>query len=271
MTATIETRATPAAIATTIRAAVLTAPHVPDGGDRWLQAVHAVVRALIHRVASARDLGEPELPYTRVESAESALDGIGPLTGWTPLDIGDIHQRLLPLQLVETNGAWQAVPQKGTTTRDLQGSWYTPAPLARETTRLALAAALSLIPVDDPDQVLRLRAVDPACGAGVFLVEGTRMIAAEYARRLAGTPEPPPHLVRKITPQVIYQCVYGMDIDPVAVDLARMSLWLEADGVPGFGWLDGNVACVNPLAGPSSLPARLLDVMGELPPHITAA
>lgn len=159
----------------------------------------------------------------------------------------------------------EAVRPRGATTRDLQGSWYTPQPLARATTRLALQLAIGQMPADDPDQVLRLRAVDPACGAGVFLVEGARMIASAYAQRLAGTPEPPPHLLQKILPEVIYQCVYGMDIDPVAVDLARMSLWLEAGGRPPFTWLDGNVACLNPLEGPNALPARLLSAMGEKP------
>jgi hypothetical protein len=264
---TTKPRATPAALTATTRGAVLTAQTLPDSPGRWLHAVHATVRALIHRVATTHDLGldDGELPYTRIEAAETALDTIGPLIGWTPLDLGDIHQELLSLELRSTHDGLEAVRQKGATTRNTQGSWYTPQPLARETTRLALQAALARMPADDPDHVLRLRAVDPACGAGVFLVEGAQTIAGEYARRLAGTQEPPPHLMRKVMPEVIYRCVYGMDIDPVAVDLARMSLWLEVHGQPPFTWLDGNVACVNPLAGPDSLPARLLGVMGEPP------
>lgn len=271
MTAT-EARVTPAVVSAATRAAVLTAATLPDRDERWLPAVHATIRALIHRVATARDLplGDGELPYTAVSAAEAELDTIGTLTGWTPLDLGDIHQDLLPLQLATTTAGLQAVRPKGATTRDVQGSWYTPQPLARATSRLGLEAAWTVLAEDDPDQVLRLRVVDPACGAGVLMVEGARMVAAEYARRLAGTREPPPHLVRKVLPQVIHQCVYGMDIDPVAVDLARMSLWLEVDGQPPWSWLDGNVACLDALAGPNSLPARLLDVMGEPPLDKTA-
>jgi hypothetical protein len=262
-----EARITPTVVTEVTRAAVLTAQTLRDAGDPWLKAVHATMRALIHRVAAAQDLplDKDELPYTRVPGAETLLDGLGPLTGWTPLTIGDLHQELLPLQLRQTAGSLEAVRPKGATTRDLQGSWYTPQPVAQAMTRMALEIAIGQMPADDPDQVLRLRAVDPACGAGVFLIEGARKIASAYAQRLAGTPEAPPHLMRKILPEVIYRCVYGMDIDPVAVDLARMSLWLEVDGRPPFGWLDGNIACLNPLEGPNSLPTRLLDAMGEKP------
>lgn len=264
---------TPAHIATTTRAAVLTAATLPDTTDRWARAVHVTIRALMHRVADARELplDADELPYDRLPAAETALDAIGTLTGWTPLDIGDIHQELLPLELRETSTGLEAARQKGTNTRDTQGAWYTPQPIAQAMSRLSLEAAWTVFPADDPEQVLRLRVVDPACGAGVILAEGARAVAGEYARRLAGTEQPPPHLLRKVLPEVIYRCVYGMDIDPVAVDLARMSLWLEVDGQPPWSWLDGNVACLNPLAGPNSLPARLLDVMGEPPLHNAAA
>lgn len=256
---------TPAHVTAATRAAILTAATLPNTPDRWLNAVHATARALIHRLADARDLplDDDELPYDRLPAAETLLDTIGPLTGWTPLDIGDIHQELLPLQLRETKDGLEAVRPKGATTRDTQGSWYTPQPLARAVSRLGLEAAWAVFPEDDPDQVLRLRVVDPACGAGVLMVEGVRIVAGEYARRLAGTQEAPPLLVRKVMPEVIYRCVYGMDIDPVAVDLARMSLWLEVGGQPPWSWLDGNVACLDPLAGPNSLPARLRDVLGE--------
>lgn len=260
-------KATAMVIAAATRAAVLTAQQLPDTASRWVEAVHATARALIHRLAVAHglDLAADELPYTCPPEAEAALDEIGPLAGWTPLDIGDVHQEWLRQRLVTKHGRLVAEAPRGSTSRDLQGAWYTPRPLARETSRLALAAGWERFPADDPAQLLRLRVVDPACGAGVILVQGARLLAGEYARRLAGTPEPPPHLMRKVLPEVIHRCVFGIDIDPVAVDLARASLWLEADGAPPFGWLDGNVACLDPLAAPNSLPDRLLAVLGEQP------
>lgn len=123
-----------------------------------------------------------------------------------------------------------------------------------------------LLKADDPEQILRIRAVDPACGAGVFLIEASRMIAEAYVSRLTVDGSTPPELVALVLPMVTFECVYGMDIDPVAIDLSHTALWLEVGGAVPFNWLDGNVACVNPLLGPNSLPERLLDVMGEPPP-----
>lgn len=255
-----------AALAAATQAATLTAQHLPDTPTRWADAAQATIRALIHRTAEARGLPQPELPYTRHQAAETALDTIGPLHNWTPLTIGEIHQHLLTLHLTTHNGTLTATRPKGATARDQQGSWYTPQPVAHATTRLALEAALTQIDPANPDDILRINAIDPACGAGVFLAEAAQLLAGEYARRLAGTQQPPLPLYRKVLPQVIYECVYGMDIDPVAIDLAHATLWLQVDGRMPFGWLDGNVACVDPLEGPDCLPARLLDVMGEPPP-----
>lgn len=266
-------RATGSVVAAATRAAVLTAEQLPDGPDRWALAIHATARALIHRLAAARDLplSPDELPYEAPPAAETELDAIGPLDGWTPLDIGDIHQEVLRLRLSTSAGRLAAERARGVSTRDVQGAWYTPQPLARAASRLALQAAWQHFPEDDPDQLLRLRVVDPACGAGVILVEGAQLVAGEYARRLAGTQDIPPRLQAKVLIEVLYRCVFGMDIDPVAVDLARTSLWLLADGRPAFTWLDGNVACVDPLAGPDALPARLRTVLGERPLEVAGA
>lgn len=251
-----------AATSVATRAAVLTAAALPDGPDRWADAVHATVRSLIHRLTDALLGITPELDYPRSADAETELDTLGPLDGWTVLDIGEIHQELLALEL--DPGAVPLTTRKAKKSgRDAQGSWYTPEPLAREMSRISLEIAFDGLPEDDPEQVLRLRAVDPACGAGVILLQGARQIATIYARRLAGTDAAPPRLLRKIMPEVIHTCVFGMDIDPVAVDLTRTALWIEVEGRPPFTWLDGNIACLNPLAGPNSLPERLIDVMGE--------
>ena len=248
------------------RAAVLVAGSLAEGPDRWPKSVQAVVRSLVCRLAAARGLPRPELPYPHDDAAEAELDTVAVPADWSVLDIGEIHQELLALELAEAAAAL-TVRQSGG--RHAQGSWYTPQPLAREMTRLSLTVAIEQLIGGEPEQLLRLRAVDPACGAGVFLVEAAHRITDNYACRLAGTDTAPPLLAERLRPTVIYECVFGMDIDPVAVDLARASLWFEVGGTPPFAWLDQNIACVNPLAGPNELPARLLDAMGE-PPLETA-
>jgi type I restriction-modification system DNA methylase subunit len=260
-------RISPAVIDAAARAAVLVAHEITGRPQLWQDAIQHTIRALIHRLADARGLPEPALPYCRLDEAEEELDSIGKLADWTIHDLGDINQELLRLHLVTDGRTLAAVKPAGQSQRDVQGSWYTPQPLAREMTRLALDIAIDqCLKVDDPEQILRLQAVDPACGAGVFLIEAARKISEAYVSRLTTDGSTPPELVALVLPMVTYECVYGMDIDPVAVDLARTALWLEVGGSVPFAWLDGNVACVNPLAGPNSLPERLLDVMGEPPP-----
>jgi len=263
----VPTRISPAVIDAATRAAVLIAHHIVGRPQLWQDAIQHTVRALVHRLADARGLPGPVLPYCRLDEAEQLLDAIGKLSGWTIHDLGDLNQELLRLHLVTDGRTLTAVKPQGQSQRDVQGSWYTPQPLAREMTRMTLGVAMEQLgDPEDPEQVLRLRVVDPACGAGVFLIEGARFVAQAYASRFTVDRSAPPELVALVLPMVMFECVYGMDIDPVAIDLARAALWLEVEGVVPFGWLDGNVACVNPLLDPNSLPERLLDVMGEPPP-----
>jgi hypothetical protein len=255
----------PSVIAAATQAAVATAAARPDAENRWADAVQATIRALLHRLIAARGLSldTPDLPYASVPAASAALDAVGSLEGWAVLDVGEVHQELLRLELADRGGRLTAARPRDASAHDRQGSWYTPQPLALATTRLALEAAIDgCLEADDPEQILRLRAIDPACGAGAFLLEGARLITGAYACRLAGAPEPP-LLVRRLLPEVTYRCVFGMDIDPVAVDLARTALWLEVGGRPLFDWLDDNVACVDPLSGPDALPERLRNVLDE--------
>jgi len=260
-------RVSDAVVDAAMRAAVVTAHHIGGRPQLWQDAIQHTVRSLICRLVEARGLRRPELPYCSDAEAERELDAVGKLTDWTIHDLGDVNQQLLRLHLVTDGRTLEVAKPAGTSQRDVQGSWYTPQPLAREMTRFALDVAIGqCLKADDPEQILRLRAVDPACGAGVFMVEAARKISQAYVSRLTVDGSAPPELVALVLPMVTFECVYGMDIDPVAIDLARTALWLEVDGMVPFGWLDGNVACVNPLLGPNSLPERLLDVMGEPPP-----
>lgn len=266
-TTKVPVRISPAVIDAATRTAVLIAHHITGCPQLWQDAIQHTIRALIHRLADARSLPEPMLPYCLLDEAELELDSIGKLTDWSIHDLGEINQELLRLHLVTNGRTLSAVKPTGQSQRDKLGSWYTPQPVAREMTRLALDLAIEqCLKAVDPEQILRIRAVDPACGAGVFMIEAARKIAEAYVSQLTIDGSTPPELIALVLPMVTFECVYGMDIDPVAIDLARTALWLEAKAQVPFTWLNGNVACVNPLLGPNSLPERLLDVMGEPPP-----
>lgn len=113
------------------------------------------------------------------------------------------------------------------------GSHYTPRSLTEPIVRHALEPAFDRLGDDaTPEQVLDLKVCDPAMGSGAFLVEACRALATRLVNawaRWPGTRPPIPAdededlLARRLVAQ---RCLYGVDKNPMAVDLARLSLWL---------------------------------------------
>ena len=134
-------------------------------------------------------------------------------------------------------GAYTAPPGtpllQPTDERRRTGSHYTPRSLTEPIVRHALEPAFERIGEDArPEEVLALKVCDPAMGSGAFLVEACRQLAARLVRawtKHPGTrPEIPPDededlLARRLVAQ---RCLYGVDKNPMATDLARLSLWL---------------------------------------------
>ncbi|MBY8855414.1 N-6 DNA methylase [Nocardia sp. CA2R105] len=106
-------------------------------------------------------------------------------------------------------------------------------------------------------ELLSLTICDPACGSGHFLVAAARRIAKRLAAVREHNPEPTVDAVRHALHEVIARCIYGVDLNPMAVELAKVSLWLEAlePGKP-LSFLDAHVKCGNSLVG--ATPAFLL-------------
>lgn len=213
-------------------------------GTEWPQAVHGMVRSLLDRVAAARNLPPTGLDYPDVPASDAALDELGPLTDWHVLDIGEVHQRLLELTLACGEDGRPIAVRKSLGRRAEQGAWYTPPPIAEAMCRLSIGQQLDRLSADpDPASVLDILAIDPACGAGVFLIEAARLIAGRLAARVSGIDPAPPAHIRAALPVVMTECVFGIDIDPVAVDLAKTAMWLETGGSRPFTFLDRNIIC----------------------------
>ena len=112
------------------------------------------------------------------------------------------------------------------------GSHYTPRSLTSPIVATALRPVLEHLGPDvTAGQILSLKICDPAMGSGAFLVEACRQLADHLVaawRRAKDIPALPPdeepllHARRLIA----RQCLYGVDKNPLAVDLARLSLWL---------------------------------------------
>jgi len=140
--------------------------------------------------------------------------------------------------------------------RKAKGVYYTPDAVAEAMSKLALNLGINQCG-DEPGQVLRIIALDPACGCGQYLVEAARLLSAEYARRLFDS-KPTPDQVIGVMPKVILECVFGMDIDPVAVDLAKLALSLETGESLTPAMLDRHFKVGNSVDGPDG-PAAMED------------
>ncbi|MFD6095260.1 Eco57I restriction-modification methylase domain-containing protein [Nocardiopsis flavescens] len=107
-------------------------------------------------------------------------------------------------------------------------------------------------------ELLDLTVCDPACGSGHFLVAAARRIAKRVAAVREGNPEPTVGAVRHAMHEVVARCIYGVDLNPMAVELAKVSLWLEAlePGKP-LNFLDAHVKHGNALM--STTPKLLKD------------
>jgi len=116
--------------------------------------------------------------------------------------------------------------------RRRSGSHYTPRSLTEPIVRTTLRPVLERFgPKPRPEQILGLNVCDPAMGSGAFLVETCRFLAdrlVEAWQMLGEVPEIPPDediqlYARRLVAQ---RCIYGVDRNPFAVDLAKLSLWL---------------------------------------------
>ena len=121
--------------------------------------------------------------------------------------------------------------------RRRSGSHYTPRALTGPIVRRTLEPVLARLresgggSAPRPEAVLDLKVCDPAMGSGAFLVEACRQLGdtlIETWKIHGGRPAIPPDedetvFARRLVAQ---KCLYGVDRNPLAVDLAKLSLWL---------------------------------------------
>ncbi len=121
-------------------------------------------------------------------------------------------------------------------TRKLTGSYYTPDSLVQELIKSALEPVIAQTVKANPERpveaLLSLTICDPACGSGHFLLSAARRLADEVAlhraavEREGGAPTPADY--RHALRDVVSRCIYGVDKNPMAIQLAKTALWLEA-------------------------------------------
>lgn len=136
--------------------------------------------------------------------------------------------------------------------RKKSGSYYTPSDLIALVLDEALDPLIDeAIREADPERaLLELTVVDPACGSGHFVVAAARRIAAALATVRTGETEPTPAALRAATADVIERCVYGVDLNDLAIEITKVALWLEAfDADRPFPFLDAHFRVGNALLG----------------------
>ena len=137
------------------------------------------------------------------------------------------------------------------------GSHYTPRSLTEPIVRHALEPAFERIRPDArPEDVLSLKVCDPAMGSGAFLVEACRQLGDRLVQAWTRWPETRPAIppdedeplhARRLVAQ---RCLYGVDKNPRAVDLAKLSLWLATLARDHeFTFLDHALKCGDSLVG----------------------
>ncbi len=178
-------------------------------------------------------------------------------------ELGSVYESLLELvpQVTLTGGARRfgfiGDEEEGSTkgnARKLSGSYYTPDSLVQELIKSALVPVIARTLTENPQEpvkaLLALTVCDPACGSGHFLLAAARRIADEVALLRAPEGNPTEDDFRHALRDVVAHCIYGVDKNPMAVELARTALWLEAYTPDRpLTFLDAHLRCGDALLG----------------------
>ncbi len=169
-------------------------------------------------------------------------------------ELGYVYEGLLELdpQIAQDSREFALVDYRGND-RKTSGSYYTPESLVSVLLDSALEPVIADIlakhPTGAAGALLGLSIVDPACGSGHFLLSAARRLATHVARATVnGTPSAEEY--RRALRQVVAKCIFGVDLNPMAVELCKVSLWLEAvePGLP-LTFLDSHIQLGNALLG----------------------
>ena len=166
-------------------------------------------------------------------------------------ELGSVYEGLLeliPSRMADGRGFSFLDPKMAYgSKRRSAGAYYTPEVLVQALLDSCLEPVLDAAERNGGiKELLDLKIIDPACGSGHFLLGAARRIADRVTKlKDAETLD-----YQKVLREVIKRCIYGVDNDPLTVELAKVALWIEAiePGKP-LGYLDENIKCGNSTLG----------------------
>lgn len=166
-------------------------------------------------------------------------------------ELGSIYESLLELHPeINADAASFALTTAAGNERKTTGSYYTASSLIGCLLDSALEPVLDEAAAKGEQAILDLRIIDPACGSGHFLVAAAHRVAKRLAAVRTREAESSPEATRTALRDVVGRCLYGVDVNPMAIELCKVSLWMEAlePGKP-LSFLDAHVKCGNSLFG----------------------
>lgn len=182
-----------------------------------------------------------------------------------PEELGSVYESLLELvpeiDLSAREFGFVGLTTEGSTAgnaRKLSGSYYTPDSLVQELIKSALDPVIeqriAAMPDSPVEALLAIRVIDPACGSGHFLLAAARRLAEKLAQLRSNNGEQTEQDFRHALREVVSRCIFGVDRNPMAIELARMALWLEGfeEGKP-LGYLDHHLQVGDALLGLTDL------------------
>ncbi len=190
-----------------------------------------------------------------------------------PEELGSVYESLLELVPrvdleIRSFGFVGIGDNEGSTkgnARKTSGSYYTPDSLVQELLKTSLdpvvADRLAQNPQDPVGALLGLRIIDTSCGSGHFLLSAARRVAERLAQARHPDGAVRPADYRHALRDVISHCIFGVDRNPMAVELARTALWLESfEAERPLSFLDHHLVCGDALLGLMDLKALELPI-----------
>lgn len=274
-----------AALGERVRLAVETLIQGSTSAPTYAAATRMVMRLVVTLFAEARELLpigsrrldadgiSDEVVHRLLELLTRSRDGVPVDYGsLAPESLGILYEGLLDYDLRPSEQG-SSVLVRGGGTRKGAGTFYTPLRLASSTVRRTLQP-LTHVPIREqrnaetgqleviewrpkrPEQILALAVCDPAMGSGVFLISASNWLTRSLHESLvvhdglADHEKLDPNFEIRLKRRVVERCIHGVDIDPIAVELARMALWLDTrDASLPFDFLDHKLRCGNALVG----------------------
>ena len=185
-----------------------------------------LVAALMESMLGNTSLKKPQFPALRDTCRRVSQDiarEIGPMS---PEKVGKLYEFLRGLR-VDVEGSAPTLNPSARSRRN-QGLFYTPPHVARH----ILQKALDSLDIGSPLDYLHLRILDPAMGTGVFLAEALDELMGRVLPSSPNGVPPCPDMpgsahAYELRRHILSHCLYGVDLDPIAVSIARSVLLLS--------------------------------------------